>query len=156
MAVAIAAALAEADPANAAAYTANAERIAADLDALDRDLAAMLAPVADRPAIVFHDAYQYLENRYGLSIVGAVTISPDVAPGAQRVAELQETVAGLGATCLFAEPQFTPQVLEVVAEGTGAQIAVLDPLGADIAPGADLYATLLRRNARALADCLGG
>ena len=67
MAAAVAAELAKADPANAATYTANAEAFARSLDALSAAIAAELAPVKDKPYVVFHDAYQYFEKRFGLA-----------------------------------------------------------------------------------------
>jgi zinc transport system substrate-binding protein len=153
---AVVAALAEADPANAEAYRANGEALAARLDALTAELEATLEPVHDRPFVVFHDAYQYLEHRFDLNTVGSITVSPDVQPGAQRLAEIQHTIEELGAVCVFAEPQFEPRLVEVVTAGTGARPGVLDPLGADLPDGPDLYFDLMRRNARALADCLAG
>ena len=98
----IAAALSAADPENAQAYTANAEAEIAELDDLEAELAATLAPVKDQPFVVFHDAYQYFEQRFGLTLAGSVTVSPETAPGAARIDELKARVAELGATCVFA------------------------------------------------------
>lgn len=154
MTAAIAAALAETDPENAATYAANAGAMAARLDALAAELGRALAPVRDRPFVLFHDAFQYLEARYGLNAVGSVTISPDRQPGAERLAALRRTIQDRNAACIFAEPQFEPRLLQVVAEDSNARAAVLDPLGADLADGPELYFSLMRRNARALAECL--
>lgn len=155
-AAAIVAALAEADPAHAETYRANGEALAARLEALTAELETTLEPVHDRPFVVFHDAYQYLEHRFDLNTVGSITVSPDVQPGARRIADMQDTIRGLGAACVFAEPQFEPRLVEAVIAGTGARPGVLDPLGADLADGLDLYFDLMRRNAQALADCLAG
>jgi zinc transport system substrate-binding protein len=113
-----------------------------------------LAPVSDTPYIVFHDAYHYLEHRFGLSPVGSITVEPGRPIGARRLAELRETVVDRNAACIFAEPQFEPRLVATVIEDTGARTGVLDPLGSDIAPGVDLYPTLMRRMADALAECL--
>ena len=102
----IATTLAEVDPENATAYQANAEAELVRLDELEAELAATLAPVADKPFIVFHDAYQYFEARFGLTLAGSVTVTPEVMPGAARIDELKAKVAELGATCVFAEPNF--------------------------------------------------
>lgn len=155
MVSAIAATLAEADPAHAAAYRANAAAAAAGLDALDAEIAATLAPVADRPFVVFHDAYHYLEHRYHLNAVGAITVSPERRPSAQRLTEIRAKIAGLAAACVFAEPQFEPALVDTLIEGTAARKGVLDPEGATMSEGPELYATLMRTNARALAGCLG-
>lgn len=152
----IAAELSRIDPARAATYQANAQSMAERLDALDRELAAALTPVADRPFIVFHDAYHYLERRYGLNAVGAITVSPDQRPGARRLTALRDRIKQLGAACVFAEPQFEPTLVRTVAEGTPARTGVLDPEGASLPDGPDLYFTLMRFNAKALTGCLGG
>ena len=152
---AIAAALIQLDPAHAAAYRTNEARTVAMLDALDRELAAKLAPVRQRPYLVFHDAYHYFEARYGLHPLGAVTVAPDRPVGARRVAQLREAVAAGRAACLFREPQFPPKLIETLDENTKAHIGVLDPLGADLRPGPGLYPRLMRDLAQSLAMCLG-
>lgn len=151
----IAATLSAADPDNAAAYAANAKTTIAGLDALETELTATLAPVADRPFIVFHDAYQYFEARFGLSLAGSVTVTPDVMPGAARIDELKAKVAELGATCVFAEPNFSPSIITAITEGSAAKPGTLDPEGSALEPGAELYANLLRGLATSIVDCLG-
>jgi zinc transport system substrate-binding protein len=150
----IATTLAEADPENATAYQANAEAELVKLDALEAELVATLAPVADRPFIVFHDAYQYFEDRFGLDLAGSVTVTPDVMPGAARIDELKAKVSSLGATCVFAEPNFEPTIIAAISEGTSAKTGVLDPEGGALTEGPDLYPTLLRGLAKSLVDCL--
>jgi zinc transport system substrate-binding protein len=152
---AIAAALVQADPVHAAAYHGNETRAVAMLDALDRELAAKLMPVRQRPYLVFHDAYHYFEARYGLHPLGAVTVAPDRPVGARRVAELREAVAAGRVACLFREPQFPPKLIETLDENTKAHIGVLDPLGADLEPGPGLYPRLMRDLAQSLTGCLG-
>ncbi len=149
-----AAVLSETDPANAATYERNAADMTARLDALTAELRGTLSPVADKPFLVFHDAYQYFEARFGLNSVGSITVSPEVQPSAQRVREVRERIASLAAACVFAEPQFAPKIVDVVTEGSDARAGVLDPLGADIAEGPDHYFALLRQNADALVGCL--
>lgn len=150
----IATALAERDPARAATYRANAEAAKADLAALDTELAGILAPLRDRPYVVFHDAYQYLETRYGLKPLGAVTIAAERAPGARRLARLRDEIRERGAICAFREPQFAPRVLESLGADTGVRIAALDPIGADLPAGPEGYGVLMRRLAASLAACL--
>ncbi len=151
----IAAALSAADPENAQAYTANAEAEIAELDDLEAELAATLAPVKDQPFVVFHDAYQYFEQRFGLTLAGSVTVSPETAPGAARIDELKARVAELGATCVFAEPNFEPAIISAITEGTTAKSGILDPEGSALSEGPDLYPNLLRGLATSLVDCLG-
>ncbi|WP_193336804.1 zinc ABC transporter substrate-binding protein [Devosia beringensis] len=151
----IATTLATADPDNATAYQANAEAELVKLDELQAELVTTMAPVADKPFIVFHDAYQYFEARFGLDVAGSVTVSPEVAPGAARIDELKAKVGTLGATCVFAEPNFEPTIISAIIEGTSAKAGVLDPEGGALTEGADLYPTLLRGLATSLVDCLG-
>lgn len=147
--------LIEADPAHADQYRANALAVDANLEALDRELAAQLAPVKDKPFIVFHDAYQYFEKRYGLKVAGSITVSPENPPGAARISEIHDKIASLSATCVFAEPQFEDKLITVVTEGTSAKFGRLDPEGGALTEGPDLYFTLMRNLATAITDCLG-
>jgi zinc transport system substrate-binding protein len=155
LAAAIATALGDADPSNASAYQANAERLRQQLDELDRSLRERLATVTDRPYVVFHDAYQYFEHRYGVNAVGAITINPTVRPSARRLGEIQARIRELDAACVFAEPQFEPTLVDTVIEGTSARTGVLDPLGAALDSGPDQYFQLMNGLADALVDCLG-
>ncbi len=152
----IAARLSALDPARAPAYQANAARQKQSIDALDAEMRAALTPLKDRPFIVFHDAYHYLEDRYGLNAAGAITVSPDQPPGAARLSALRERINQAGAVCIFAEPQFEPALVRTLAQGTKARTGVLDPEGANIPDGPDLYGQLMRFNLRSLVDCLSG
>ncbi|ODT83462.1 MAG: zinc ABC transporter substrate-binding protein [Pelagibacterium sp. SCN 64-44] len=151
----IAAVLAQADPDNAAIYAGNAGAEQARLDALIAEIEASLAPLAEKPFIVFHDAYQYFEARFGLEVAGTVTVSPDAMPGAARIDQLRAKVAELGATCVFAEPNFEPAIIRTIVEGTDAKPGILDPEGSTLTEGPDLYPNLLRGLATGLLDCLG-
>ncbi|NTF42290.1 zinc ABC transporter substrate-binding protein ZnuA [Rhizobium rhizogenes] len=146
--------LVAADPANALTYEANQKTLNDKLDALDTEIASTVAPVKDKPFIVFHDAYQYFEHRYGVRVSGSITVSPESIPGAQRVSEIHSKVADLGATCVFAEPQFEPKLVNVVLEGTSAKSGVLDPEAATLPQGPDLYFDLMRGIASSLKSCL--
>ncbi|MEX4006065.1 zinc ABC transporter substrate-binding protein ZnuA [Neoaquamicrobium sediminum] len=149
-------ALSAADPDNAATYEANADALNEKLDALIAETDAALAPVRGRGFVVFHDAYQYFENRFDIQAAGSITVSPDAIPGAQRLTDIRAKVAELGATCIFAEPQFEPRLISVVAEGTQARTGVLDPLGADLEDGPELYFELIRNLTTSLTTCLAG
>lgn len=154
MAANITATLVAADPANALAYQANQTALNARLDALDQEIAKTVSTVKDKPFIVFHDAYQYFEHRYRVKVAGSITVSPETIPGAERVADIHRKVADLGATCVFAEPQFEPRLVNVVIEGTKARSGVLDPEAGTLPEGPDLYFNLMHGVANALKDCL--
>ena len=148
-------ALSRIDPERASVYEENAAAVKARLRALDEELMEAFAPVRDRGFIVFHDAWQYLDLRYGLRAVGSVTVNPDRSPGAARLAEIREKIVDAEATCVFAEPQFEPRLVRTLVEGTGAATGTLDPLGAALEEGPDLYFDLMRENARAFRACFG-
>lgn len=150
----IAATLSAADPSHATVYSENAARADADLAALETKIAAELAPYKNKPFIVFHDAYQYFEKRFGLSATGSVTVSPEVQPGAARIAEIEKKIRTLGAVCIFSEPQFEPKLMETIAAGTKTFRGELDPEGASLTEGPDLYPQLLQALADNLKDCL--
>jgi zinc transport system substrate-binding protein len=154
MADRIAEALATAAPAEAAAFRANARRLKADLDALSAELARDLAPVAGKPFVVFHDALQYFEQRYGLRAVGAIAVSPEVPPGARRLSALRQQIASLKADCILAEPQLDTRLVHAVAEGTGVRVGTIDPEGIRLPTGPDHYFALLRALASDLKACL--
>jgi len=151
---AVAAALVRIDPAHATRYRANAADQERRIEALDAELAALLEPVRTVPFVVFHDAYQAFERHYGLNAAGAVTVAPGRAPGAARMVALGERIRALGARCVFTEPQFEPRLVRTLVEGTGARVAVLDPLGAGVEPGPDAWFRIMRELARSLRDCL--
>lgn len=154
MAVEIEKTLMTADPANAKSYQDNTKKLVEKLDALDKDIKDTVAPIKDKPFIVFHDAYQYFEHRYGVKTAGSITVSPENPPGADRVKTIHAKVQELNATCVFAEPQFEPKLVNVVIEGTKAKSGTLDPEAATLEAGPELYFKLMRGIATSLKDCL--
>ena len=112
-------ALSVADPDNAARYESNGYALIDRLDELIAEIDAELAQVRDKPFIVLHDAYRYFEQRFRLKAAGSITVNPERAPGAQRIAEIRDRVSELGGVCVFAEPQFDSRVIDVVTEGHG-------------------------------------
>ena len=147
-------ALVKADPNNAATYQRNAKTMSALLDALVVEIATQTEPARGKGFIVFHDAYQYFEKRFGLKASGSITVSPEVMPGAKRITELRSKVQELAVACVFSEPQFEPKLVATVTEGTSARSAILDPLGAGLDNGPDLYFALVRNMAASVTGCL--
>ncbi len=154
MALVIARNLGEVDPANAAKYQANADAVIAGLDELTAKLDAELAPVRDKPFIVFHDAYQYFEKRFGLRAVGSAVVSTGRSPGVRRVRELRKKVRDLGVVCVLAEPRYDPRFVKLITEGTKARGGTVDPAGTAIKPGPGMYVSLLRNMAKSFRECL--
>jgi len=150
----VAAELGTIDPVNATRYQDNARAMQQRIETVDAGIKSRLAAVQDRPYIVFHDAYQYFERHFGTRIVGSITVSPDQAPGARRLAELRERIRTLQAVCVFREPQFPAPVVDTLVDGSNVKVGVLDPEGADLTPGPDAYLTLMDRIGDSLANCL--
>ena len=146
----VAAELTRLDPERAAAYRVNLTAALAAIDRAETETRAILAPVRHLPYVVFHDAFQYFEKRFGTASLGAIRLSPERVPGARHVAEVRARIAAAGARCVFSEPQFEPAIVRAIVRGGTARAAVLDPLG-DRARG---YGGTLRAIARALRDCL--
>jgi len=151
---AVAVVLARMDPDNAPRYQDNAATTRSRIRALDGELRDTLAPVSRVPYLVFHDAYQAMERRYGLHAAGAVTLNPQRAPGAARMRELREHIQALGIRCVFREPQFEPRLVATIIHGTPARAGVLDPMGSDLPPGPDAWFHLMGNLAGALVTCL--
>ena len=149
------AALDEADPGHAALYRSNGEHAEARIDALDQALRSELTPLAGRPYVVFHDAYRYLERRYGLTPVGSITPNPERQPSAQRIAAIRKKIVDNNALCIFSEPQFEPSIVKTLIEGMSTKVGVLDADGGvGIAPGPDAYFTIMRNLGDSLKGCL--
>ena len=144
----------KAHPANAELYADNAQVLLLRLEELTAQITADLASVQGKPFVVFHDGYRYFEDRFGLAAAGSVVISPGRSPGVRRISELQKKIRDLGATCVFAEPQFDMRIVNVIIEGTEARVGTVDPLGAFIENGPELYFTLLHNMAASFKDCL--
>ena len=107
----------------------------------------------DAKYVVFHDAYQYFEKRFGVEVIGALTVNPEVLPGAKQLAEIREVIEHENVNCLFSEPQFNPSIAETIARDTGVKAAIIDPLGAELDPGKDLYFDLIGDIASSFKSC---
>ncbi|WP_018402771.1 zinc ABC transporter substrate-binding protein [Marinobacter gelidimuriae] len=152
----IAAALAEEDPENAAQYLENSATRKADIDAAVSRIEITVAQLKNKQFIVFHDAYQYFEKRFGIPAVGAISIGDASKPSPARIAEIRKVVTDLNVSCVFTEPQYNPGIVKAVFGGTGVNTSgVIDPLGSGLATGVNLYPDLLIEIADGLQSCLG-
>ncbi len=153
---AVADALARIDPDRAGIYRENAGAMRARIDSLDSSLHTRLEPVRGRAFIAFHDAYQYFEHAYGLNAKGTIAVSPARPPSAGRIARLRAGLVEHDIRCVFSEPQFEPDLVRTLVDGTKVRTAALDPLGAGIEPGPDAWFRMIRELGETMADCLGG
>lgn len=147
--------LAKQDPDHAQTYRENAAQAQAELDVLIQELRTELAPDAQSALqfVVFHDAYQHFENRFGLTAAGAISLGDASRPSPARIKALRDKVQEGQITCALAEPQFNPGLITTVFEGTDVATQVIDPIGTMLTPGPDLYAELLRGMAKSFVDC---
>ncbi|MEE3265663.1 MAG: zinc ABC transporter substrate-binding protein [SAR324 cluster bacterium] len=142
------------DPQNAQSYRINGEKYGLRLELLDSRLKSEMTKIAKTPYMVFHDAYQYFEKRYQLNAVGSVTLHIDYGSSVRRLMEVRKSIQKEKIRCIFSEPQFSPKLLQTVTKGTNVKIGTLDPLGAGLEPGTELYFTLLNNLSHALSNCL--
>ena len=143
--------LIENDPTNESAYRANLSKAYKDIDKLTSDVTAELNE--STASIVFHDAYQYFEERFKVNILGAFTVNTDVLPGAEQLAEIREVIEHDKVACVFSEPQFNPNIIKAVAKDMNIKTGVVDPLGATLTPGKGLYFDLIKNMSKSFKGC---
>ena len=143
--------LIENDQKNEAKYKENLKKAHKDLDKLTKKVKSELNK--DFKSIVFHDAYQYFEKRFDVNILGAFTVNTDVMPGAEQLAEIREVIEHDKVSCVFSEPQFNPDIIKAVAKDTNVATGVIDPLGATLDPGKDLYFDLIGNMSKSFKGC---
>ena len=143
--------LIENDQKNASKYKSNFAKANKDLDKLIKNVKSDLNK--DFKSIVFHDAYQYFEKRFEVNILGAFTVNTDVLPGAEQLAEIREIIEHDKVSCIFSEPQFNPDIINAVAKDMDIETGVLDPLGATLNPGKDLYFDLIKNMSKSFKGC---
>ena len=148
--------LSAADPANADRYQSNAKAFIARLDTLDSQIKARVAKVADKPFFVFHEAFDYFEEAYGLKHAGVFSVAAEVQPGAQHVAAMRTRLSEAGKTCVFSEPPLRPRLAETLTNGLPVKLAELDGLGGYTPATADGYERVLQKLGNDLAACLEG
>ena len=143
--------LIENDLKNASTYKSNLDKALNDIDKLTIDVMTELNE--NTSSIVFHDAYQYFEERFNVKILGAFTVNTDVMPGAEQLSEIREIIEHDKVKCIFSEPQFNPDIIKVVAKDMNIKTGVVDPLGATLNPGKDLYFDLIRNMSASFKGC---
>jgi zinc transport system substrate-binding protein len=141
----VAAALARLDPAGRPAFSANLTAVLAELDALDRRLAALLAPVRGRAFLVHHPAWGYFADRYGLRQLAIESEGKE--PGIAGLAEVIELARRERIRAVFVQKGFNEAPAQVVAQEIGAEVVTLDPIARD-------WPATLEATARAILEAL--
>lgn len=150
----MAADLSTADPENAERYQSNAKAFDERLDALDQRLKKRLASVEGKPYFVFHEAFDYFEEAYGLKHAGVFSVAAEVQPGAQHVAAMRKRLQEVGKTCVFSEPPLRPRLAETLVAGLPVKLAELDALGGYTPATAQGYEQVLEKLGNDMAGCL--
>ena len=143
--------LSELDSKNASIYEKNSKKALSDLDKLIKKV--KKDTNKDLRFVAFHDAYHYYEDRFGINLLGALTVNPDVLPGAEQLAEIREVIEHEKVNCIFSEPQFNPDIIKSIAKDTGIKTGVLDPLGANLDKGKNLYFDLIKNISTSFKGC---
>ena len=139
------------DPDGQRQYSVNAAGATLELDNLINSVEKELSK--DISYIVFHDAYQYFETRFGVKSAGALTLNPDVLPGAKQIADIQDLINDKGIKCIFSEPQYNPKIIETLGNDMNISTGVMDPLGAYIEAGPSMYSELINEIANSIKNC---
>ena len=143
--------LIENDAKNASTYKSNLDKALKDIDKLTMEVMTELNQSTS--SIVFHDAYQYFEKRFNVNVLGAFTVNTDVMPGAEQLSEIREIIEHDKVACVFSEPQFNPDIIKAVAKDMNIKSGVIDPLGATLNPGKDLYFDLIKNMSKSFKGC---
>jgi ABC-type Zn uptake system ZnuABC Zn-binding protein ZnuA len=153
--------LAQADPAHAATYRANAAAYEAKVDALDQLMVQATAsvPPDGRKLLTYHDAYAYFAERYGWQVIGAIQVSSFEDPTPKEVVRLIDQVKATHVPAIFGSEVFPSPVLQAIAEDTG--VRYVDTLRDDDLPGAPgdpdhSYLGLMRFDFVTMVSNLGG
>ncbi len=132
-------ALSAADPSHAKDFERNLAAFLTDLDQLHTRLTERLAPVKGRAFFVFHPAFGYFADAYGLQQVAVETGGR--SPSARQLVSLSEQAEATGATCVFIQKQFAAASAKAVADAIGGKVVSLDPLARDLLANLDEMAT---------------
>ena len=143
--------LSKMDKENSSTYKSNSKKAIKEIDMMVKEIKSEMNK--DLKFVVFHDAYQYFENRFDISVLGALTLNTDVLPGAEQLSEIREVIEHENVNCIFSEPQFNPDIINAIAMDTNVKTGILDPLGATLEPGKDLYFDLIRNISKSFKGC---
>lgn len=155
----IADAFAQADPAHADEYAANAEKYIAELTALDAWIREQVGqiPPSNRKLVTEHATFGYFAARYGFEQIGAVipSVSTGASPSAQELAMLEDAIRTGGVKAVFVGSTVNPDLSRRVAEDTGIRLVFLftdslSPPGG----GAETYLEMMRYNVNAMVEAL--
>jgi len=142
------------DPENAQKFQKNGEKIIVRLNEMDQHLSSELSEISDRNYLVLHDAYQYFESRYNLKSEGSITLQLEHFLSVSRLKKVQKMIKTSKVLCIFTEPQYSQKLVKTLIKDTSVKKGILDPIGADIFPGPELYFDLMKNLSISFKSCL--
>ena len=146
--------LSDFDPENAQKFQKNGEKIIVRLNELDQQISSEMSEISDRTYLVLHDAYQYFESRYQLKSAGSITLQLEHFLSVRRLKKVQKMIKTSNVRCIFTEPQYSQKLVNTLIKDTSVKKGILDPIGADILPGPELYFDLMKNLSISLKSCL--
>ena len=147
-------ALSSADPAHASEYEARAKAYLGRIDALDLDIADTVKQFKNKDVISFHASWDYFAARYGLTLAGVIEKSPGRNPTPREIADIVSRIKAYDIRAVFAEPQFSSRVADVIAREAGVKVLILDPLGGETLAGRNTYIGLMTYNLQIMKEAM--
>ena len=144
------------DEDNAEIFSENADNLIAEINVLVQRLTDSYdsATLSLRPFIVYHDGYQSFEHRFGLDGLTRAFMKGEYTPGAKHIQDLQKQITDLNIECIFTEPQFDDDFVDALEDTSSLKVHTLDPLGATLDAGPEMYIELLENLGTSILDCL--
>lgn len=142
------------DPEGREYFSRRAHRYREKLLELHREIEAGVRGFRTRSAVTFHSAFAYFFRRYGIELAAVLEPFPGREPSPRYLKGVVELMRGLRQKVIFAEPQLSPKVAEVLAKELNGRVETLDPLGGPDVPGRANYLDLMRYNLKGLKKAL--
>lgn len=142
------------DPDNARTYAANAAAAIVSIQETSDKVKESIKKISNTQYIVFHDSYHYFESYFDIHAAAAINLGDGTLPSISQISQLKKLLKDSDAACVFSEPQFSQRLVDTVAEGSDVKRGVLDPIGVNLPPDANLYPSLIESLADELLRCL--
>ncbi len=142
------------EPKHAKTYSSNYQKFSRNMDHLESTIRQRMKSTKKVPFVVYHDSFQYFENDFQLNSHGAIMISAEHRPGAKRLSTFRKMIKEKKISCVFSELHHNQKMLHSIIKGSAAKITLLDPIGANLKPGQNLYGDLMKNLSSTMANCL--
>lgn len=145
--------LSKIDPVHSKDYEDNANEYIAQLEALKTKMHEELKNITKRDIITFHEAFPYFGEEFDLNIVAVIETEPGSQPSAKELADTIDIIREKNIKALFAEPQYSKQSADTIANETGATVYILDPV-VDGPMETSAYINIMNKNLEVLKQAL--